>query len=292
MDSHHDEIRVVSARARQGLGAMLADVWANRSIMLMLMQRDLRIRYAGSMLGVLWNVIHPIIMIAIYILILGTIISHKFGGGMDRGSYVIHLCAGMIPWLVFQEVLTRCSYTILENASLIKKVAFPEIVLHLVVTINAMLVHTVSYAAFIIILSFMGGWPGWPVLTCFGLLLCVGVFALGLGLIASVLNIYFRDISQVVNVALQFLFWFTPIVYPASFLYQAQGAVVQKLRVLMEFNPMLHFVRLSQWLFGDSPQEAWFSWTSFAVVTGGSLLSLVIGLFFFNHFKRDILDNI
>lgn len=278
--------RVFSARHPDRRLFQGREIWANRSILALLTKRDLKARYAGSMLGVMWNVIHPIVMIFIYILILGTIMSRKFGG-FDRGAYAIHLCAGMIPWLVFQEITTRCSTTILENATLIKKVVFPEIVLHLSVAINAVLVHVISYTAFILILLIGGYWPGPQVLLCYPLLFFVALFALGVGLFFSVLNIYFRDVGQLVAIGLQFLFWFTPIVYFPSMLKGLNLAPK-----LMAFNPMLHFARLSQWMFGDAPEEAWFSLTSVAVTVVGSGLVFLLGLKMFNTFKRDMLDNI
>jgi lipopolysaccharide transport system permease protein len=268
-----------------------AEVWDSRSILWLLTVRDIKARYAGSMLGVMWNVIHPILMILIYILILGSILSGKFaGGGMTRGSYVVHLCAGMIPWLVFQDIVMRCSTTILENASLIKKVAFPEIILHLTVLLNALFIHFISYSAFILILLVLGSWPGAQVFACFGILAAVAVFALGAGLLASVFNIYFRDVGQLVMIGLQFLFWFTPIVYPVSLIQSQEGGAMRVLSALIEWNPLMHFARMSQWMFGAP--EAGFHWASLGVVSIGPLLAFGIGFCTFNRFRHDLLDNI
>jgi len=268
-----------------------AEVWDNRSILWLLTVRDIKARYAGSMLGVMWNVIHPVLMILIYILILGSILSGKFGGGgMTRGGYVVHLCAGMIPWLVFNDVVMRCSTTILENASLIKKVAFPEIILHLTVLLNALFIHFISYSAFILILLVMGSWPGAQVLACFGILAAIALFALGVGLVVSVLNIYLRDVGQLVMIGLQFLFWFTPIVYPISLIQSQEGRTMRVLSALIEWNPVMHFTRMSQWMFGVP--EAEFHWASLGVVAIGPFLALGIGFRIFNRFRRDLLDNI
>jgi len=289
--------RVFSASSRAGAAPLWAEVWASRSILWLLTRRELKARYAGSMLGVMWNVIHPIVMVMIYILILGPIMNTKIGGGIHTGDYVVHLCAGIIPWLVFQEIVTRCAATILENAGFIKKVAFPEVILHLTAVLNSLFVHAISYTAFILILLlsgfFTGAFPGWQVLACFGILAAIAVFALGIGLVISVLNIYFRDVGQLVSIGLQVLFWFVPIVYFPSLLTRDEaGSFAHFLVRLMEWNPLLHFVRMSQWLFGDNPQEAWFSWISLGVVVLAPMAALWLGLKVFNHFKRDVLDNI
>ena len=285
--------RVFSASSRAGAAPLWAEVWASRSILWLLTRRELKARYAGSMLGVTWNVIHPIVMIMIYILILGTIMQRKLGGGVHTGDYVVHLCAGMIPWLVFQEVVMRCSSTILENAGFIKKVAFPEIILHLTAVLNSLFVHAISCTAFILILLLTGSFPGWQVLASFAILPAIAVFALGIGLVISVLNIYFRDVGQLVSIGLQVLFWFIPIVYFRSLLTGAETVpFVRRLIGLMEWNPLLHFVRMNQYLFGDSPDEAFFSWISLGVVVLAPVAALWLGLKVFNHFKRDVLDNI
>ena len=273
--------------------ADLREVWNHRSTLWLLARRDLRARYAGSMLGVMWNVIHPIIMILIYILILGTILSRKWGGGVGSGDYALYLCAGIIPWLVFQEIVTRCSNTMLENATLIKKVAFPEMILHLTVALNAVLIHIISYTAFIVILCLLGTWPGVQVFFCFPLLIGIALMALGLGFLASVLNIYFRDVGQVVVVILQFLFWFTPIVYYQNLLENAgSGRLVRLLPALMEFNPVMHFVRLSQWLFGGTTDPRAVAPLSLIVVVVAPIVALAVGISVFHRFKADLLDNI
>jgi lipopolysaccharide transport system permease protein len=267
------------------------EVWANRSILWFLAKRDLKSRYAGSILGVIWNVVHPIVMIGIYILILGAIVGAKFGGsGPKTGNYAIHLCAGMVPWLVFREVVSRCSTIILENAGLIRKVVFPEIVLHLTVLINALIVHVVSYTVLLALVSLLAGFPAPSVLLGFGILLAIGVFALGLGLIVSAFNVYFRDIGQLLLICLELLFWFTPIVYPPRVFADSPRAFMHAVGRLVELNPVVHFVRLSQWLLGDPPEWAAFSWTSVVVVAVVPIVAMVIGLRVFNSFKRDILD--
>ena len=269
-----------------------AELWSHRSILWLLTVRDIKVRYAGSMLGIMWNVIHPVVMILIYILILGSILPGKMGGGVSRGDYVVHLCAGMIPWLVFQEILMRSSTTLLENATLIKKVAFPEIILHLSVVLNAVFIHFISFVAFILILLVMGLWPGAIVLVCFGILAAIAIFALGLGLVFSVLNIYFRDVGQVVTIGLQFLFWFTPIVYMPELILRGSGRTTRVIGALLEVNPVMHFTRMSQWVFGGTEPNAFFSRVDLALVLLAPCLALALGLTMFNRFKHDMLDHI
>ena len=118
----------------------------------------------------------------------------------------------------------------------------------------------------------------------------MAIFALGIGLVVSVLNIYFRDVGQLVEILLQFLFWFTPIVYFPSMLSRSQGGFMHFTARLLQWNPLAHFVQLGQWLAGSG--EAAFSGISLAVVLLAPIVSMALGLALFNHFKQDILDNI
>ena len=88
--------KVIAAVSRRAApDSVWKDIWNNRSILWLLVRRDLKSRYAGSMLGVMWNIINPVVMIIIYILILGTILGGKLGGDAGgQGNYALHLCAG------------------------------------------------------------------------------------------------------------------------------------------------------------------------------------------------------
>src|SRR5690606_21937702 len=101
----------------------------------LLVRRDLKVRYAGSSLGAFWNLVHPLMMIAIYMTIFSSIMGERIGGargpGIDYGelNYGVHLCAGMIPWLLFSDVLMRSLNVLSENGNFLKKVSFPPIAL-------------------------------------------------------------------------------------------------------------------------------------------------------------------
>ena len=116
------------------------------------------------------------------------------------------------------------------------------------------------------------------------------MFALGFGLIFSVLNIYFRDVGQIVSIAMQFLFWFMPIVYMLQRFQESTSLVKHLLLKVVTWNPLTHFVQLSQWCFGDT--ETLFSTKSVAVVIVAPIAALVAGMALFNRFKHDLLDNI
>lgn len=218
---------------------LLHELNGYRAILRLMIVRDLRMRYAGSLLGMTWNLIHPLLMVAIYILVIGAVMGLKTGHVGQR-YYSIHICAGIIPWMLFAEVLTRSSTVLLENANFLRKLSFPAIILPLSVFLNALLLYGTA-SVFLVLMLFVlqipvGGF--WTLY--FFVLVAVGLFALGLGLFLSVLNVYFRDLGQVLAIFLSLFFWLNPIVY-----YKEQLGDGLLLTIL-EANPFHHFITAAQ----------------------------------------------
>ncbi|MCV5179319.1 O8 family O-antigen export ABC transporter permease subunit, partial [Escherichia coli] len=111
------------------------------------------------------------------------------------------------------EMLDKGQSVFINNANLIKKLSFPKICLPIIVTLSAVLNFAIIFSLFLIFIIVTGNFPGWLFLSVIPVLLLQILFAGGLGMILGVMNVFFRDVGQLVGVALQFWFWFTPIVY-------------------------------------------------------------------------------
>ena len=254
----------------------------------LLVKRDLKVRYAGSTLGALWNLIHPIVMILVYTVIFSSL----FNRGDDGGPrvYIIHLCSGILVWLVFAEVLNRSVATLVENANFLQKLAFPPLILHGSVLFNVLLVYGVGLIALWLILLLTGGTgdaPVWKWLAVFPVMALVGVAASGLGMILSALNIFFRDTAQIIIVILQIGFWFNPIVYPKSLL---ENSPLGAMTWLLFLNPVEHFVSTAQDLLGDPSAEPW-SYAP-AVVILFPAVCLILGVIGFGRLLPEVRDNL
>ncbi len=267
---------------------------SNREFFWLLLRRDLRVRYAGSTLGGLWSLIHPLMMIAIYMTIFSTIMQEKWAGGTAPADayygsirYGVHLCAGLIPWLLFSDVLIRSTGTLIENGNFLQKVSFPPLILFASVFCNALFVYGSGYLCFMAILALMGKVPPVTAFAGLGVMVLLGLAAAGLGMILAGLNVFFRDTGQVLTVLMQFLFWFIPIVYYKDRLFkehsEAQGLVsgLEKIgRTLILFNPLERFISATQSSFGhelariqSSPLEWWIIFLfPAACLTAGLLL--------------------
>lgn len=207
-----------------GMVGMAGDVLRFRSFILGSVRREIAAQYQGSLLGGAWLVLQPLAMIAIYTLIFANVMRSRLAGVDDTYGYSIYLCAGVLTWGFFSEGLTRLQSVFVANGHLLKKASFPRICLPLIALGTACVNFAVIFGLFLAFLLFSGHWPGWALLALLPALAVQLVLTLGLGMLAATLNVFFRDVAQLVQVGLLFWFWLTPIVYPLKALPDwAQG---------------------------------------------------------------------
>jgi len=200
------------------LPGIVLDVWRFRSFVFGSVRREIAAQYQGSLLGGAWVVLQPLAMIAIYTLIFANVMRSRLAGVDDTYGYSIYLCAGVLTWGFFAEGLGRLQAVFVANGNLLKKTSFPRICLPLIALGTAGVNFGVIFALFLCFLLVSGHWPGWLLLALLPALAVQVVFTLGLGMLAATLNVFFRDVAQLVQVGLLFWFWLTPIVYPMNVL--------------------------------------------------------------------------
>lgn len=260
---------------------MLQDLLRSREVLWMLVRRELAARYAGSTIGGFWNLIHPIVMIAVYVVVFSQIMASRMGEGAGRLDYAIHLCSAIVPWFLFNEIVSRGSFVLVENANMLKKMAMPEEILFISVYVTSALVSTVSLTALIVFFLLAGVPLGPEVLFAYPIMLTLGLAGLGFSMLLSVLNLLVRDIGQVVQIGLLLAFWSLPIVYLPSIL-------PERVRELTALNPVRGYFTVIQDLFG-SP-EAGFRAEAWWVMVLLPFLTLVTGLAFLRRNRGEILD--
>lgn len=193
-----------------------AQVWTWRGFIVASAAREIRSRYARSLFGWAWLVVPPAVLIAIYAIVFSRLMR---GAGLpDHGpyTYAIFLCAGLLPWQWFSELMTRVVSLFTNYATLLKKTAVPWYALLAVDVLVTGFGMAVQMGLFALLLLFLGLWPGWGALLYIPLLLVQALLAVALGLGLAVLNVFFRDVGLAVPLVLQLWFWLTAIVYPLS----------------------------------------------------------------------------
>ncbi|WP_236575794.1 ABC transporter permease [Paenibacillus sp. USDA918EY] len=200
-----------------------------------LIKRDFKSKYLNSALGSLWSILNPLAIILVYTLIFSQIMGARLPGDNNTLAYSIYLCAGLLPWQLFSEMLSRLQNIFLEQGSLLKKVSFPRSALPIYTSISASINFSIIFLLYIIFLIAIGKFPGAVFIHVFPLLLFQQVFALGLGIIIGTLNVFFRDIGHILGVILQFWSWLTPLVY-------ARSIIPEKFQVFINWNIMVPLV--------------------------------------------------
>lgn len=197
--------------------------------------RDVRARYAGSGLGILWAFAHPILWMLLYTGVFSLVLRVPVEAGY--ASFPEFLMAGLLPWLAIQEGISRSASVLVDNAAMVKKTVFPVETLVLSVVLAAVVNEVIALAIFAVYLGIMGHLSAaWLTLVVPALLLQI-LMTFGLGCIAATMTAFVRDTAHAVGITLTVVFYATPIVYPASL-------VPARLRPILEANPMTHLVDL------------------------------------------------
>jgi len=260
----------------------LRALWQYRGFVISMVAREFHSRYLGSLLGSLWAVLNPLAMIFIYTVIFSRIMRAKLPGIDDSMAYGMYICAGLLPWTYYIELLSRFPNIFLDQASLIEKVNFPRITLPVIALLSSTINFLIIFSVFLGFLALTGRFPGWVVLAFIPLLIVQQLFVIGLGIFLGSLNVFFRDVGQFLNVILQFWFWFTPIVYPITIL-------PEKARVIISLNPLVPLVQAYQNII---IYHQWPNWPYFIPHALGAILALVAGFMVFSRLSGEMVDEL
>ena len=209
-------------------------LWRHRSLLAALLQRELRSRYSGSVAGALWLLIHPLFLLGLYALVFGLIFQVRIPQLPPDIPYVLFIGVVLWPWLAFQEALVRGTMAVQNHAALVKKVAFEHELLVYTSTLASFIVHGTGYAIVLSVLGLLGyslQWQG--VLIVPWLMVVLWVIASALALVFAALQVFVRDVEQVLGQVMALVFYATPILYPISMLPQA-------LQKWIAWNPLGH----------------------------------------------------
>ncbi len=261
-------------------GELVRVVHTHRDLVRELAWRDLKDRFAGQVLGTLWAVGHPLILMLLYVAVFAFVFPAR-GLGIDGKpqDLSVYILAGLIPWLCFQEVLVRSTNAITSNASLVKQIVFPIEVLPIKIVLAALPAQLVA-TAFLVVFAFLtGGVKASFLLFPVALVAQVACLA-GIAFFLSSLGAYVRDVREVLTVFCAANLFLQPILYAPSQLPHALANVLW-------LNPFSHFVWVYQDVFFFGTFAHPWSWVTVAVL---SLLSLLWGYRLFRRLKHGFGD--
>lgn len=210
---------------------MILAVWAYRFFIISSIKTEFISKFVRSKFGGLWIILHPLTLVLIYAFILSQIMTAKLPGVATQYAYPIYILSGIVGWTIFSEILGRCLTIFIDNGNLLKKISFPKLSLPLIVIGSAMINFLLLSIMMFVVFGFLGHLP-YHFLYWLPLLIVVTIaLAVGMGLFFGILNVFIRDVGQVMTIILQFWFWLTPIVYMVSI-------IPEKHHWLIMLNPM------------------------------------------------------
>jgi lipopolysaccharide transport system permease protein len=259
-------------------------LWRHRHLILDTTHSDIRARYSGSMLGVAWTFLNPLILLSVYVALYVFILRVRLPGSRSTSplEYTLVIFAGLIPWFGFSESTSTSLSSIVGNPNLIHNTAFPAPILPVKAVLVSMVGQAVGLVFLLLLLAATDHvsihWLFLPVALSAQVLL-----SLGLGWVLAVLNVFIRDLGQAVSHVLLFLMLVSPIAYTREFLGQS------RLRLLLDLNPLSYLINLYRdpLVYGQLPRTI--------DLVGASLLGLAVfflGFRFFVRIKPYLVDHV
>jgi lipopolysaccharide transport system permease protein len=251
-----------------------------RTLVESLVRRELAVRYRGSVLGLVWTLLTPAVMIAIYTFIFAGVFGARFGGRGTAWDYALYLYCGLLPWTAFSEPVQQAAQVIVAHANLVKRVVFPLEALPVAQVLAALVTQACGtlvllVAALIIQRELHLTLLWWPVLVVPQLLLTLGAA----WLVAS-LGVFLRDTGQALALLLVAWMFLTPIIYP-------EEVVPARYRAVIDANPFTPLVRsYRRIIIEGAPPD----WPGLAYFTLFALVVFFLGYWWFAKTRKNFAD--
>ena len=272
-----DELIIEAGRAE---AHYWRDLWRYRDLFYFLAWRDLLVRYKQTVFGVLWAVLRPFLTMVIFV----AIFSRIAGLPSDGVPYAILVLGGMLPWQFFASSLSESSNSLVSNANLITKIYFPRIIL----PASSVIVAMVDFAITLVMMALVMAWyhyvPPWRIVLLPVFVILALVSALGPGLIATALNVKYRDFRFVIPFLVQFGLYVSPVGFKSSLIEDKLGTVA---RLVYSLNPMVGVIDGFRWCIGVEPRLH-VGALAISVLTSAGLLWL--GVRFFRSTEKGFAD--
>ncbi|MGB3396116.1 MAG: ABC transporter permease [Nitrospira sp.] len=266
-------------RPRKGWQQLgLKDLWQYRELLYFLCWRDIKVRYKQTALGVAWAILQPVMTMLLFSLFFGRLAKMP----SDGIPYPLFVYTALVPWMFFSSGITQSSGSLVENASLLKKVYFPRLAVPIASVVSGSVDFLCSFVVLIAMMLYYGIVPSLAVLWLPFFLILACTAALGVGLWLSALNVQYRDVRYVIPFLTQLWLFAKPIAYPSSLLSEP-------LRTLYGLNPMVGVVEGFRWaLLGTETSPG----PMLLVSSLASVVLMITGAFYFRRMEVTFSDRV
>jgi len=246
-----------------------------------LILKDFRTQYRNMSLGMLWSVLNPLIMLGTLLVVFTFI--HK---NESIEHFGVFLLLGLIPFNFFSLCLNTATNSMVQNGQILKKMRFPRMIIPIASVLSQVIHLGIQLGILLFFILISGVSITWMYLWLPVILILELAFIIGLALICSILDVYFRDTQYIVQSVTTVLFWFTPIFYPAS---QANQTLPRPLYLLFMANPLSGCIEAARRVvLHDSPPE----WDLFKMAFFVALLALGVGICLFRKLEPNLADHL
>jgi len=255
----------------------LRNLVERRSLLFQLVRRDFEQRFVGSAIGWIWGIINPLVQLVIFTFVFQRLMHATAPAGVP---YPLFLFAGMLPWWLFSETVTRSAPSVLDQANLITKTVFPAEIVPVSIFLSTLISHFLALA---LMVAVTGVWMNQISIFLLVLplyMLAVGMFSIGIGWIVSSLHVFLRDTAQVLGVVMMVWFWLTP-------LFIEESTFPQSIRFLLAANPMFYVVRAYREILLHSAMP---SLRDLGITVTSGVVAFTVGGLFFRYMKRGFAD--
>jgi len=258
----------------------MKNIWKHRHLLMQMVRREIVGRYKGSVIGLSWSFLHPLLMLAVYTFVFGVVFQARWQSSATQEDFALNLFAGLIVFGVFAECINRAPGLILANVNYVKKVVFPLDILVPCAVIAALFHALVSIGILLLFYMLVHGLPHWTILWLPIIWLPFVLLILGLGWFLAALGVYLRDIVQVVGVMVTAMMFLSPIFYPVS-------ALPESVRDWMFLNPLVLIIEQTRnaVLLGIAPD-----WLALLFYTLSAVLICILGHLWFMKTRKGFAD--
>lgn len=272
---------MISAQtARRAVWRPLWELPGRFELILSLARRELLARYKGSALGIVWALLTPIVMIAIFTFIFAGIFGARFGSSASHWDYAVHLFCGLLPWTMFQEAVLQSSTTIVSHANLVKRVVFPLETLPIAQTLSSLGNQLFGTVALLVAIVIIRQRLPLTILWLPALLIPQFLFTLGAAWLIASLGVFLRDIAQGISLFMMAWMFLTPIIYPESI-------VPARYHLFINLNPLTPLIRsYRRILIEGAPPD----WAGLSYFSAFALVSFLFGYWWFARTRKNFAD--
>jgi lipopolysaccharide transport system permease protein len=262
--------------------ALIQSIAQHHRLILQMSWREIASRYKGSLLGLTWSFINPLLMLAVYTFVFSVVFKARWGIGTDESKtqFAVVLFAGLIVHGLFAEVLNRAPAIILGNVNFVKKVVFPLEILPVVSLMTALFQAVISLCVLMVAFILFNGYLHWTIILTPLVLFPLVLLTIGFAWILASIGVFLRDIGQLITILTTILLFLAPVFYPIT-------ALPERFQMWLMINPLTFIIEQAREviIWGNLP-----NWSGLGIYTAAASLVAWLGFIWFQKTRKGFAD--